>query len=197
MLLAIYYDWAWYIDYRYQISAQKSNIFCNIIIECVGFNIVIWHRNAWAYLSASIITALHIILGICTIYQQKSTLVIVGQAYWCLFARYIVPLLFVRKQFNLETYFSFFLFNRKQINLVKKYGKKIVFKHQTYTNMLKSNNVILNKEKIRFSSALLGIIKSSTEHYTMTTWPRGTQDWVKKKTVPLVISFAFATFLNT
>jgi len=33
--------------------------------------------------------------------------------------------------------------------------------------------VILNKEKIRFSSALLGIIKSITEHYTMTAWPQG------------------------
>lgn len=126
-------------------------------------------------------------------YQQKSTLVIVGQAYWCLFARYIVPL-FVSNLIWKPTFP--FLSNKKQINLVKKYGKKIVFKHQTYFNKLRSNNVILNEEKIRFSSALLGIIKSSTEHYTMTTWPRGTQDWVKKKTVPLVISFAFATFLN-
>lgn len=47
--------------------------------------------------------------------------------------------------------------------------RKLFFKYQTYTNKLRSNNVILNKEKIRFSSALLGIIKSSTEHYTMTT----------------------------
>jgi len=51
--------------------------------------------------------------------------------------------------------------------------------------------IILNKEKIRSSSALFGIIKSSTEHYI--PWRRDHEKYKtgsKKKTVPL-ISFAF------
>lgn len=37
----------------------------------------------------------------------------------------------VHKQFNLETYFSFFLLNRKQMNSEKNIERKLFFKHQT------------------------------------------------------------------
>lgn len=59
---------------------KKVLFFCNIIIECVGFNshltskcIPIGFYNGFIYIKY--------LYRICTIYQQKSTLVIVGQAY--------------------------------------------------------------------------------------------------------------------
>lgn len=160
-------------------------MFCNILLLSVSDSTVNWHRNAWAISIYISITALY------EIYQQKihwSSSVRHGDVY----LQGVLYSSIVRKQFNLETYFSFFLLKRKQINSGENVERKFFFPAPKSVNDLRI--VILNNyKKTRFSSAQFGIIKSSSENYTMTTWTQSILDWVKKKMIPLR-SFAFVNF---
>lgn len=87
---------------------KKVIFFCTIIIECVGFKSHLTSKYSSIPISASI-TAL-CILGISYIMYEVSTKKYIGHRWsGILMSICKVYSSIVRKQFNLETYFSFFI----------------------------------------------------------------------------------------